>query len=360
MRASINPKRPAAVMALAASVLAASLLAGPPAAPEAAAQAAGCPGNPSHLSPKGGPAARFTMLLRVNKPRNIDQLAQLQADRGQLRARDIFVVNTRFGGSSPEKAREIVSRLTRSFPCNRIVTLNGLGSDPRRPGYAFALADSPHLWAVLLDWEHRDWRRARATNSGLSRWKRRFGRALKRLRARSGDLARNLKRNRQRVGGGARRVGAVPTYYHDWHYGRIARVLDQRSRRFGKRRGGIQVVATQETCRKQRLRGRRRGGKAARKERALKRMRPAAGRLHRHYGKFSRKRRNLAFQVSFSDRAKAKRRLPIRSVNEGRAARCIRAGLRGGGGAFLLWASPDSVRALFQNGKLRRLRRQRA
>jgi len=292
-------------------------------------------------------------MIRINKPHNVNQYAAVQDARGQLRTRDIFVVNTRFRGSSPEEAEEIVERLGEEFPCNRILALNGLGSDPERPGYAFALADSPRLWAVMLDWEHRDWSRARATNPGLSSWKRRFGRALKRLRARSGDLARNLKQS-----GGARRLGAVPTYYHDWQYGRIARVLDQRTRRLGKRRGGIQVVATQETCRKQRL-GKNLDRKAAKRERALKRMRPAAGRLQRQYGRFSRKQRNLALQVSFSDRAKAKRRLPIRSVNEARAARCIRAGLRGGGSAFLLWASPESVQALLRTGKLRKLRRPR-
>ena len=57
-----------------------------------------------------------------------------------------------------------------------------------------------------------------------------------------------------------------------------------------------------------------------------------------------------------ADHGRAKRHLPIRSVNEGRAASCLHAGLRAGGGAFLFWASPDSMRALFQNKRFRKLR----
>ena len=337
MQGSNNTTRRAALAALAAPLIAISLLAGLADPPAATGQQGSCPGLPSHLSPKGGAGARLTLMLRINKPKNVDYYANFQAARGQLRTRDIFLVNTRFRGSSPEEAEQIIERLKEAFPCNRIVALNGLGADPQQPGYAFALADSPHLWAVLLDWERRDWGNARATNPGMSRWKRKLGRNLKRLRARLGDLVQNLQ-----ASGGARRVGAVPTFFHDWHYGRLARVLDYRNKRFGHRRGGLQAVATQGSCKK------RRGG--------LKGMRPTAKRLFRQYGKKNRKRRNLAFQISFSDRAKAKRHLPIRSVNEGRAARCIRSALRAGGGAFLLWSSPESVWALSETAKFRKLR----
>jgi hypothetical protein len=297
-----------------------------------------CPAAPYLLSPKGGAGSRFTMMMRVNKPRNVDAYAQLQSTYGQLRPRDIFVVNTRFKGSSPALQEAIADRLRDSFPCNRIVALNGLGSDPQRPGYALSLVDSPDPWAVLLDWERRDWGRARASNHRLSRWKQRFGRSLNRLGSVVGRVAHDVNA----TGSGVAKVGAIPSFFDDWHYGRIARMLDRRNRRFGHRRGGIQVVATQASCMK------RRG--------ETKGMRSTAARLVHEYGKSNRKKRNLAMQISFSDHARAKRHMPIRSVNEGRAASCLRAALAGGAGAVLFWASPESLWALAQTHHFRRLR----
>jgi hypothetical protein len=304
-------------------------------------QRADCPGTPSMLSPRGGPGSRFTMLLRVNKAENVATYGALQAAHGQIRTRDIFVVNTRFGGHSPEKADEILGELGASFPCNRIIALNGLGADPGRPGYALSLVDSPRTWAVLLDWERRDWGRARATNPKMSRWKRHPGRSINRLGSWIGRVTGQVEATPSRV----RKVGAVPSFFRDWHYGRIARMLDRRNRRLGHRRGAIQVVATQGSCRKHR--GRAKG------------MGHLARRLLRQYGTTKRKLRGLAVQISFSDHARAKRYLPIRSVNEGRAAGCLRQALRSGAGAVLFWASPESMRALFQNHRFRKLRPRR-
>ena len=74
------------------------------------------------------------------------------------------------------------------------------------------------------------------------------------------------------------------------------------------------------------------------------------------YGKTKHKRRNLAVQICFSDHGRSKRHLPIRSVNESRAASCLRAALAGGAGAVLFWASPESVWALAQTHHFRTLR----
>lgn len=297
----------------------------------------GCATQPFPLSPKGGPDARFTMLIRVNKPRNVDDFARLQSTYGQLRSRDIFVVNTRFKGTSAVTQRQILDGLRAKFPCNRVIVLNGLGSDPRRPGYAFSLVNSLEPWAILLDWERRDWGRARATNPRMSRWKQRFGRSVNRLSSWVGRVARGAA-----GGGEVTKVGAIPSFFGDWHYGRIARMLDRRNRRFGHRRRGVQVVATPASCMKRR-------GKT-------KEMRTTASRLFRQYRKTRRRRRNLAVQISFSDHGRSKRHLPVRSVNESRAASCLRAALAGGAGAVLFWASPDSVWALAQTHHFRKLR----
>src|SRR5262249_24957014 len=191
---------------------------------------------------------RFTMLIRVNKPSNVGTYERLQGTYGQLRQRDTFVVNTRWKGSSPAIQDAILSRLRDSFPCNRVIALNGLGVDPRRPGYALSLTDSRRPWAVLLDWEREDWAHARATNHRMSRWKQNFGRSIRRLGSAIGRVAHGLRRSAT----GIEKVGAAPGFFDDWHYGRIARMLDRRNRRFGHRRGGIQVVGTQASCMKRR------------------------------------------------------------------------------------------------------------
>src|SRR5262249_11168066 len=297
-----------------------------------------CSAPPYQLAPRGGRAARFTMLIRVNKPRNVDDYASLQRTYGQLRSRDVFVVNTRWKGTSPALQDEILSRLRDSLPCNRVIALNGLGADPHRPGYALSLADSPQPWAVLLDWERQDWAHARATNHHMSRWKQGFGRSIHRLGSWIGRVAHGLTASDN----GIQKIGAAPGFFGDWRYGRIARMLDRRNRRFGHRRGGIQVVGTQASCMKRRA--------------GLKGMRSTAGSLYRQYRRTRRKRHNLAVEIAFSDHGRAKRHLPIRAVNEGRAASCLRAALAGGAGAVLFWASPDSMWALAQTHHFRKLR----
>jgi hypothetical protein len=297
-----------------------------------------CPPSPYLLGPRGGAGARFTMLIRINQPENVDDYARLQSTYGQLRTRDIFVVNTRWKGSSPELQHEILGRLASSFPCNRVIALNGLGADPERPGYALSLVDSPRPWAVLLDWEPRDWGKARGTNHHLSRWKQRFGRSVNRLNSVVGRVTAGVSA----AGTGIAKVGTTAGYYGSWRYAKIARMLDRRNRRFGHRRGGVQVVGTQGSCM------RRRAGQNG--------MRTTASRLFREYRRSHRKGRNLALQISFSDHGRNKRHVPIRSVNESRAASCVRAALAGGAGAILFWASPRSMWALAQTHHFRRLR----
>jgi hypothetical protein len=144
------------------------------------------------------------------------------------------------------------------------------------------------------------------------------------------------------AGTGIDKVGATAGYYGKWRYGKIARMLDRHNRVFGNRRGGIQVVGTQGSCMKRR--GDQRG------------MRSTTRRLFREYRRSHRKGRNLAVQISFSDLGRNKRHLPIRAVNESRAASCTRAALAGGAGAILFWASPRSIGALAQTHHFRRLR----
>src|SRR5262245_42370041 len=297
-----------------------------------------CPPMPAKLSPGGPAGSRFTMLIRVNKLENVGQYSHLQSLYGRIRPYDVFLINTRFPGMSPDEAAAILMGLQQTFPCNRIIALNGLGIDPARPGYALSLVSSPGVWGLLLDWERRDWGLARATNPAMSRWKRRFGRSGKRLAAVVGQIAGSILASGSDTG----KVGVAPSFFKDWQYGRIARMLDRHNKRFGHRKGGFQVVATQAACRKYKAKN--------------PGMHKVARRLFRQYGRSKRRKANLALQISFSLNARPKRHLPVRSVPTGRAANCLRTALHSGGGPILFWASPESMQTLFATGRLAVLR----
>jgi hypothetical protein len=123
------------------------------------------------------------MLIRINKEENVLAWADPAGLGQRLRARDVFLINTRYETMDPEDAVEITEMIRTAFPCNRVVTLNGLGADPNLPGYALTLIDRAELWAVMLDWEKADWALARLTNPEMTAWKGRFGRSLHRLRS---------------------------------------------------------------------------------------------------------------------------------------------------------------------------------
>ena len=344
MSGGLAIRRGAAVCGLALA-LAASVLAGP-AAPAASAA---CPPQLQTLSPKGSAAERYTMLLRVNKVRNAEQYANRDQASGGLGARihpqDVFVVNTRFRGSTPTEWSQIVSTLREAFPCNRIVTLNGLGGDPYSPGYAYALSGSPHVWALLTDWERIDWNLGRGTNPQLHDWTGRFKPTRKRVRRWVGSIASAFGRSALP---GPRRTGIAPQYKKKWDYGELARTVSGQNRRLGGR--GIQSVQTQDFCADRGAGGMKVITKrlfGAYKSANFKRVRKKGSRKVRH-----RKRRwklwraNLAVQVSFSGTPTPGAGMALLSTSPARAAGCTRSALKRGAGAILYWASPNSIRLL--------------
>ncbi len=277
------------------------------------ALAASCPASPPILSPGGPSAARFTMLIRVNKVENArsyasrDQTAGGLADR--IRPQDVFVVNTRHHGSSPAEWSSIVDVLTAAFPCNRIVALNGLGGAPDSPGYAYALRGNPRIWALLTDWERLDWAEARSSNPYLGPWSGRFRRTDKRIRRWIGLLTSP---------GSPGRAGVVPPLRGKWNYGQLARGMK------AAKGGLLRQYKLANFKRKRRSRGH------ARYRRRKWRV---------HAG-------NLSVQVSFTGIPQPWSGLALLRTSPVRAAGCTQAALRHGAGAILFWASPDSMRAL--------------
>lgn len=297
------------------------------------------------------------MMLRVNKPDNVQTYAGPGGAHGGLRARirsrDIFVVNTRYAGSKRSEWEKIVTGLHESFPCNRIVSLNGLGGRPGRPGDSAALIDRPEVSTLMLDWELYDWNKGRRRSTPA--WDSRFGVARARAAKRLAALA---KRSSISTPPDGRRVGLVPATYADWDYGLIAKTADRRNHQVRGRRRAFQAVQTQGFCqagadsfdsvsaglldqytpppRRKRLPGPKKKKPRYRKVN----VKPRAS------------ERNLALEVSFSNTPDPGSSLPVASVSPGLASKCVRRALRRGGGGFLFWAHPDSVRALVKTRRV--------
>jgi hypothetical protein len=317
----------------------------------AAAQAV-CPVWPSGWSPKGDLATRFTVLYRINQPKNVTSYSD-PALAIKVRPQDLFLVNTRFFESEPARFTEIVDQLHASFPCNRVVALNGQSSDPALPGYAFALASDPRLYAALFDWEPMVWNQARAQNLAMQPWTARFQSSLTRVNHWLGLLNGVLRRqNPSRV-----RVGLVPADFDNWNYGDLAQLVDVHNRGLGWPHLGLQSVQTQYACSdlgpigfKKRVydllkqyRYRRVNGKG--KKRLVKRKqrdRPSPS--------------NLSVQVSLSPTPDPFSPQPVTKTSAAQAAACVRSGLKAGGGAFLFWANPEAMKLFFADPKILALR----
>ena len=306
---------------------------------------ASCPPSPRGFSPGGTAPERFTMLIRVNKVQNARTYASRDAAAGglanRIRPQDVFVINTRFPGSTPADWSEIARVLRASFPCNRIASLNGLGVDPAAPGYAYALSDDPRVWALLTDWERLDWAAARFSNPYLATWSGRFPRVLKRARRWIGRLT-----------GAAPRAGLVPTLHRKWQYGVLARNVSGPYRRIAPGRRALQSVQTQAVCAGAGGRGMKVtvGGLLHQYKRAnFKRIRVGRSRGARF--RYRRKKwkihpTNLGIEVSFTSRPEPWSSMALLRTSPQRASKCTRAALKRGAGAVLYWASPDSMRAL--------------
>lgn len=340
-----------------------SALLAAPGVQSARAQTAGCPQAPKGLSPGGGPQGRFTMLIRVNQPKNAAVYANRDVATGGLGNRigpqDVFVVNTRFRDSTPAEWQQTVDILRQAFPCNRVATLNGLGGYPDQPGYANALGGSPGIWAVLTDWERDDWNSSRPSSPGLGPWTGRFRQTQERVRSWIAGMTGSFSLSSSTS---AKRIGLVPQYRRKWDYGALGRAVSGPARRLGRERRGIQSVQTQDFCA-----GRGGAGMKVITRRLLRSYKSANFKpkrirrgervrvVHRKRG-WRTDRRNLGVQVSFSHTPNPAARMAVLSTSPDRAAACTRSALRHGAGAILYWASPDAMRILLSTPVLCGLR----
>jgi hypothetical protein len=371
-RAPRRARHAAALLAVALGLCLLLLIAGSaaPRGAQAAKAAATCPPQPFGLAPPptADPASRFTMMIRINTQGNINTWTQFNTspDKGGLapfvRPQDIFVINTRFTGTSNTDSPPVTStvaadyaaQLRASFPCNRIVALNGLSLDPTQPGYAFSLLNDPNTFALLSDFEQGDWNGTAFTQPGRPPWTNDFAASLPRIKGWDFTMASSAAAN-----GSVQRTGLAPQDLSTWNYGQVAQDLNKKNSRLGARKLGPMAVQTQDTCadagspgfgaraknlrlqyafkfitKKVHVKGKKKKVKKTFREPLKKKAKPILD--------------NLGMEISFNASPEASASQAILSTSAAQAAACVPAAMKQGVGAFFFFAAEDAMRLLFQ------------
>jgi hypothetical protein len=371
---SASRARHAIALIAAVALLAALLIAGRSAAPDPASAAkasAGCPPSPYGLAPTGSGPQRFTMMIRINTEGNVDTYTKPENGMGsRLRPQDIFVLNTRFGGSgsfpamTPAVAADLASQLRASFPCNRIVSLTGMSFDPTTAGYAFTGIDDPNVYSLMTDFEEDDWNDGRSTDPTRPPWNGNFAAAFPRIKMWDLGVASTVAAN---LVGAGKRTGLVPQDVAGWNYGQVAQDLNKKNSRLGSRKLGPLTVQTQDACanfgaagfggrakalrlqytfkfitKKVRVKGKKKKVKKTIRLPLKKQAKPVLS--------------NLGMEISFTDSPEASASQAILSTSAAQAAACVGPALKQGMGAFFFFASDDSMRLLFQQPQIAVLR----
>jgi hypothetical protein len=263
----------------------------------------------------------------------------------------------------------MASELRAAFPCNRIAALNGMGVDPERAGYAYALIDHPAIYALLTDFEPMDW----DDDPSRPPWSYNARLAMKRIKVQNTRLAATIAMSQ----GASKRSGLVPLDLPNWNYGEIAQDLDKKNRRLGGRKLGPLSIQTQDHCAeggpssfrartkllfdqyrfrvvlktiKRKVKGKGKGkGKGKVKKRKIRIRRPIKKRSRPLLS-------NLSLQISFSNTPNPSAGMAITRTSAKTAAACAHAGLKRGAGAFFFFASTDSLALLFQQPQIAVLR----
>ncbi|HEY3192405.1 MAG TPA: hypothetical protein VGJ61_06445 [Solirubrobacterales bacterium] len=338
---------------------------------EAAKASQSCPAQPLGLAPPGPGPTRFTMMIRINTQGNVDTYTKPDGGMGgRIRPQDIFVLNTRFGGSgsfpamTPTVANDLAAQLNSAFPCNRIIALNGMSYDPTQAGYAFTLLDNPLVFALLTDFEQDDWNDGRLTDPARPVWTSKFTDALPRIKAWDFGLASAAVANPVGVG---KRTGLAPQDIGTWNYGQIAQDLNKKNSRLGAPKLGPLSVQAQDAC----ADGAAGGFGARAKQLRLQYTFKFVTKKIKVKGKKKKMKKtirlplkkqakpitdNLAMEISFTESPEASASQAILSTSAAQAAACVPPALKQGVGAFFFFASDDSMRLLFQQPQIDALR----
>jgi hypothetical protein len=308
------------------------------------------------------------MMIRINQMDNVKTYTNFNSATGglggRIRQQDIFVINARFDQTTPGVAEQIASSLRASFPCNRIISLNGLSPNSTLPGFLGTLVGSPsYMYAIMLDYEPMDWADAQAQGLAIPPFTTNFRPNLGRLGYFLGQVNGALSG----LGVGTR-VGAVPFDQANWNYGQIGQTADAYNTRLGARHLGLQSVQTQESC----TNGRTTFGNRVSALRDQYKFRTKYRKKKIHKGKKVIKKRipyrvkikkaaqantnNLAVQVSFTDSPQPGNSLPLVATSATQADNCVATGLAKGQSTFFFFASDSAMKLLYAQPTVNSLR----
>jgi hypothetical protein len=290
----------------------------------------------------------------------------------RLRPQDIFVLNTRFTGSgqfpamTSDVASSLAADLRASFPCNRIIALNGMSFDATQAGYAFSGITDPNIYALLTDYEQADWNSGRASDPGRPPWKTNFPKAFPLLRGWNFGFTSTVAGNP--IGAG-KRTGLAPQDVTDWNYGQIAQNLNKQNARLGDRKLGPMSIQTQDACADSGAAGFAARGKQLRlhytfkfvTRKVKKRVKGKLKRVKRTFREAIKKKgkpllSNTAMQISFTDTPDPSSGMALLRTSPVQAASCLRPAMKQGVDAFFFFASDDAMRQLFQQPQVAALR----
>lgn len=309
----------------------------------------GCESLPKGLAPAGSGSAAYTMVLRINTEANVAEFAS-EPLRSKILDRDVLLVNTEFRNMNPAEAGRVLDRVREEFPCNRIASLNGLSPEREKPGYVFALAGSPELDAVIVDWEESTWEEV-----GRGAWSDLLSVNVERARE---ELRRISRKIEDAPGEPRTRVGLATEYREDWNYAALGRELSLLNTELNQDFLGYQLVQSQNRCA-----GTQKVASIAAVSDALRSQYeklasgapdPSTPGTSTALG--SRILENLGFEISFSASPKAGSALAVTRDSPEDAARCSRDVLRTGSGAISYWAIPAAIEKMLDTSIGRELR----
>ena len=290
-----------------------------------------------HLVPSsGGPIARFTMGIRVNRASDVDQIESAIGDR--ILPRDVFVINTEYPHSKPSDWHAALEEVAKKFRCNRIVTLTGLSKDPNKPGYEYALVGEPELDAVLVDWEPDTY-----DDLGQGSWTTDQARNESRIATQLGALSHRLANSRVRM-------GLVPDYVPRWDYGPFGRVVAEQNFSLDPIHRGYQIIQTQPNCGTPAAAGPLIPGLT---HQVVSQYRSVIG-LPLRVGApkdqppdvTSDLLNHLGFEIAFDQSPNPHASDAVERLGPEQAAACTQQILHAGGAGVLYWADADSIKAM--------------
>jgi hypothetical protein len=360
-------------LTIAAAGLALLLIGGSSIAPPAAHAQASCPAQPRGISPAVSGPASFTMLIRINTEGNVMTYTKPDGGMGnRIQPQDIFVLNTRFTGSgqfpamTSDVAAQYASELRASFPCNRIIALNGMSFDATQAGYAFTSIDDPNVYALLTDYEQSDFNSGRATDPTRPPWTDKFAKAFPLLRGWNFGFMSTVAAN---PAGAGKRTGLAPQENATWNFGQVAQNLNKQNARLGDTKIGPMSLQSQDSCADSGAAGF--GGRAKTlrlqytfkfiTKKVKKRVKGKIKKVKRTFREPMKKKAkpllsNTAMEISFTDSPQASASQAILSTSAAEAAACVGPAMKQGVGAFFFFASDDSMRLLFQQPQIAVLR----